>query len=427
MNMNRLLGAILLICAAFVMAGLLAARQISEPQNKQPSPLSGRVIAIDIQDSDLCTFINESAKALGIMPIIIDGDIQGTVHIAGLIPVMAKEDAFSLFIMVLKNNNAMLAKDKGIYLVLPITMAIRRAIPIIEKLPDEFTNPNDLFLFRTIQGGDGRTAGTASASAKNIPRLDTSIVQVKFVPLKEMIEVIKLFMTDGGFIRPYERMNLLILTDHANSTARILQIIPSLDSMPKTEDLAKIKALLKENPKLVSSKDDFGYTLLYRAVGAGRKDIAELLLSKGADVNAKANNGMTPLHLLAAALRHEYDKGVVELLLAKGADVNARDKDGKTPLHLAAEACHKDVAELLLANKAEVDAKDNTGKTPLHLLATAWSFQRHEDYKGVVELLLAKGADVNVRDKDGKTPMKMAEQRGNKDIAELLHQHGGYE
>ena len=59
-------------------------------------------------------------------------------------------------------------------------------------------------------------------------------------------------------------------------------------------------------------------------------------------------------------------KDVAELLLANKAEVNAKDNNGVTPLHLAAFNGHKDVAELLLANKAEVNAKDNDGETPLH-------------------------------------------------------------
>jgi ankyrin repeat protein len=56
----------------------------------------------------------------------------------------------------------------------------------------------------------------------------------------------------------------------------------------------------------------------------------------------------------------------VELLLAGKADVNGKASNGVTPLHLAAFNGNKDVAELLLANHADVNAKDNHGWTPLH-------------------------------------------------------------
>src|ERR1039457_3502221 len=60
-------------------------------------------------------------------------------------------------------------------------------------------------------------------------------------------------------------------------------------------DLAKVKALLKDNPDLVFSKDNqFGVTPLHVAAAQGYKDLAEFLLTANADVNAKANNGWTP-------------------------------------------------------------------------------------------------------------------------------------
>ena len=61
---------------------------------------------------------------------------------------------------------------------------------------------------------------------------------------------------------------------------------------------------------------------------------------------------------------------MAELLLANKAEVNARDNNGGTPLHLRRLNGHKDVAELLLANKADVNAKDNSDGTPLHEAAS---------------------------------------------------------
>jgi hypothetical protein len=127
-------------------------------------------------------------------------------------------------------------------------------------------------------------------------------------------------------------------------------------------DMAKVKGLLKDNPDLARSNDDFlGDTPLHYAAKDGHKDVAELLLANKAEVDAKDNSGWTPLH--AAAFNGH--KEVAKLLLAHGADVNAKDSVGETPLGYAVLGCHRDVAELLLTNKAKVNSKDNLGFTPL--------------------------------------------------------------
>ena len=77
-------------------------------------------------------------------------------------------------------------------------------------------------------------------------------------------------------------------------------------------NLEKIKALLKENPDLVFSKDNQSLTPLHKAAFHGHKDVADFLLASGAEVNATNAAGWTPLHLAAG----EGYKEVVELLLA---------------------------------------------------------------------------------------------------------------
>jgi cytohesin len=81
----------------------------------------------------------------------------------------------------------------------------------------------------------------------------------------------------------------------------------------------------------VNAKDDIGKTPLHQAAREGHKEIAELLIEKGADVNAKGWKGLTPLHF-ATSRGH---KEIAELLIAKSANVNAKNDFGRTPLDLA--------------------------------------------------------------------------------------------
>ena len=96
--------------------------------------------------------------------------------------------------------------------------------------------------------------------------------------------------------------------------------------------------------KDVNAKDDlYGDTPLLWAAGFGQKEVAVLLIAKGADANAKAKEGWTPLHYATGG----NDKEIVELLIAKGADLNAKDVDGETPLNWAEEGKHKEITDLL--------------------------------------------------------------------------------
>lgn len=185
--------------------------------------------------------------------------------------------------------------------------------------------------------------------------------------------------------------------------------------------LSLAETLLKHGAD-VNGKLTNGWTALHRAVQFNRADLAELLVTNKADINARgswpkgepelgqrkaegtkssgsaglpgggpgrrlaargqpgipmpvqvsvnlgagslpANSDVTPLHVAVANQNLELAK----FLLEHGADVNARDAGGRTPLHFAVDRRDLDLIRLLLDGKAEPDAKDSTGTTPLGL------------------------------------------------------------
>src|ERR1039458_5669402 len=107
-----------------------------------------------------------------------------------------------------------------------------------------------------------------------------------------------------------------------------------IDYAARDADLGKVTALLKDNPALVSTKDNDGFTALHYAALNGQYAIAKFLLANKADVNAKNNHGDSPLES-AAALGH---KDVADLLRSRDAFAQAPPATPIAPSSPPAEA-----------------------------------------------------------------------------------------
>uniref|UniRef100_A0A8C7Z541 Poly [ADP-ribose] polymerase n=1 Tax=Oryzias sinensis TaxID=183150 RepID=A0A8C7Z541_9TELE len=119
----------------------------------------------------------------------------------------------------------------------------------------------------------------------------------------------------------------------------------------------------------------------------------------------------TALHC-AVASPHPKRKQVTELLLRKGANINEKNKDFMTPLHISAERAHNDVLEVLQKHGAKVNAVDTLGQTALHRAALAGHIQ-------TCKLLLSFGADAAIVSLQGFT----AAQMGNEAVQQILNEN----
>ena len=121
--------------------------------------------------------------------------------------------------------------------------------------------------------------------------------------------------------------------------------------------------------------------------------------------------------------RSEFGFGVAQLLLERGADMNARDDDFETPLHLASYHLRLKLVRLLLDHGANVNAENNWGRTPLHRVLEDEHYSDEGGF-GVVQLLVEMGADANARDKEHQSPLHLASRLMSLEAAWLLLKYG---
>ena len=141
--------------------------------------------------------------------------------------------------------------------------------------------------------------------------------------------------------------------------------------------------------------------------------VVQLLLDKGAFIEAEDKHKMRPLHM--AASRNLLT--TVRLLLRNGADITVKNEDGNTPLHFAAQTGNEELVELMLEWGAYKDAKNRFKRTPLH-------FAARKGHSAVVQTLLVNDVNVNSRDRDKWTALHYAAQCQSRATAELLLDNG---
>lgn len=221
--------------------------------------------------------------------------------------------------------------------------------------------------------------------------------------------------------------------------------VTALIAAVRTGNRREIEQQIAASPEVISGKDQGGSTALHHAAGYGPIGNLELLINKGADVNAQNRRRATPLHwaihdatkvslllskgsnvnarqaqgrtplYLAAMMGNSVP--IIRLLLSKGADANLVGVNGQTPLMMAAQRGNVEAMQLLIESGAQVNAKDGAGETALMFACTGGT-------AGAVQLLIAKGADVKVTSKRNETALGFAATSGVQASVEMLLARG---
>jgi len=161
---------------------------------------------------------------------------------------------------------------------------------------------------------------------------------------------------------------------------------PSLVELARNGQTQPALALIGGGADVNAAADD-GSTPLLWAVHRDDAVLVARLLRAHADPGAANHYGATPLSLAA----QNGDPEVIGLLLKAGADPNATDADGQTPLMVIAHTGNVTAAGLLLRHGAKVDATEKgAGQTALHFAAA-------ESQPAMVRELLRHHADPNAR------------------------------
>ncbi len=232
----------------------------------------------------------------------------------------------------------------------PLLSGSDRSLPVLEGLKS---------------GAGPYQVGMSTPTLRSRSSLDEAIRK------KDLAAVRLLLEKDPGLVRSRNSDGLspvmVAVYCGATEVARDLVARAPTDIFEATclGDVPRVDHLLSQDGALVAAYSADGWTALHLAAHTGQPQVARLLLSRGAKVDAVSRNGIANQPLQAAIAGREPE--LVRILIEAGADANHRSHGGFTAAHLAAENGSLEVLELLKKAKADLGAKAEGGKTPLDL------------------------------------------------------------
>ena len=194
--------------------------------------------------------------------------------------------------------------------------------------------------------------------------------------------------------------------------------LPPLYQAIKQKDkdmLANLIDIAKADPM---QTDENGTPAIALAALTGNKEMVNMLILGGANIEQTNAKGQTPLMILIdkADPTSGIIKNMSDFLLVNGADANATDLKGQTPLFYAVKINDQQLIKSLLEQGADINARDNKGESVLFRAAA-------NDNQKMVKFLLENGASTKLKNKNKLDAATVAVQNGFMDTYDIIQNH----
>lgn len=211
------------------------------------------------------------------------------------------------------------------------------------------------------------------------------------------------------------------VTTHSSEQKEVKEMEPNFEAgallaAANQRNLEQVREILKDSDYVIDEVDGENNTPLNIAVHNNDREIAKMLIDRGANINKQNTISDSPYLYAGAQGRTE----ILAYMLAHGEpNLSVHNRFGGNALIPAAEKGHIENVKLLLADGHEdIDFQNNYGYTAL--IEAVGLREGNELYQEIVRVLMDNGANQHIQDNSGRTAMDYAVQLGYTEISQLL-------